>query len=241
MDVERRSSLSTRNGLDRIGIRRRQWSSSTRSKTGPAKSKWTPEFFRDRFGSREIEPDGGRMPRLTMAKYIDHLIGSDVSKSVPYLRNVQHPPRLPELVPDVEPNFRYAEPDRLNSRWLPRDWVRPDRLIELFIGGPGATVHDSTLRRRPAQQLHLCRFTGRRIFFMFPPDQTPYLYPKPDNREALRHRGPGASRSPAISAVRNGEAAPGRDSIPGRRCLSRRAGGIPPACSPPRSRYPSMA
>jgi len=144
-----------------------------------ALTRWTPGFFRDRFASKEVRPEGGTEPPQTMAKYIDQVLESSVGRPAPYLRNVNIRSDFPELVADVQPNLRYAEPDRLDSRWLPRSWLRPDRLIELFIAGAGARFfalhYDIFFLNNFISQIY-----GEKEFFLFPPDQTPYLYPKPD-------------------------------------------------------------
>jgi hypothetical protein len=145
-----------------------------------ALSKWTPEFFRERFGSKVVKPDGGRAAPTTVAEYVDNALGPNTGKPTPYLRNVNIRREFPELVPDLQPTLRYAEPDRLNSKWLPRNWIRPDRQLELFVGGPGSPFlvlhYDIYLLNNFIAQIY-----GEKEFFLFPPEQTPYLYPKSHN------------------------------------------------------------
>ncbi len=153
-----------------------------------ARVRWTPDFFKLRYGSRPLHVEnqpytlGGFLPGkadgkpLTLGEFIDLVLASTESNPAPYLRNVHIEQFLPELNADLQPL-----PDYFHPNWLAGPLTRPldSRLhggrFELFIGGAGGkfpVLHFDTWH------IHtfLSQIYGVKKYTLFAPDQTPFLY-----------------------------------------------------------------
>ncbi|GAB2604994.1 cupin-like domain-containing protein [Spirosoma areae] len=143
----------------------------------PAKEKFTPEFFKKHYSNREVSIAG---KTYNFGEYIDWMLTGTEDKPAPYPCTLQIERDYPELVPDVLPRLKYALPDRIHSRLLPKRLLSGANTMEIFFGSPGAQfpyVHyDYMSLHAYITQLH-----GQKEFTVIPPDQTPYVYPKPDN------------------------------------------------------------
>lgn len=146
-----------------------------------ARTRWTPEYFKERFGRRTVHTDTGTMSLEAM---IDCIL--DPSKTTPFLRERPLPWLFPEILPDLAPYPLAATPNWLEypfARWP--DPIRRGfaamliRLAQTDINLTGANV------RFP--YLHLDRFRchatimqwyGRKEFFVFAPSDTENIYPK---------------------------------------------------------------
>jgi histone arginine demethylase JMJD6 len=136
----------------------------------PARSKWTFDFFRDRYGNLPLEVDGRQ---LTMAQLIAEVGTSTPDAPAPYLRNYQVK-QLPEaLQADIAPM-----PSCTGPNWLdhPLITVRESlTFTELYIGGKGArfpVLHYDGLHTHA----FLMQIQGVKEYIGFAPDQTPYMY-----------------------------------------------------------------
>jgi hypothetical protein len=137
----------------------------------PAVARWTPAFFRDRFGDRMVRVDvGGRFEEVPLGEY---LLDLEAARERPgprrrYMRNVFLSESFAELVGDVEPPV-YCSPNWLAadalSRFVPPVWRS---WMELFISGPGTRfprVHvDSSMTHAWVIAVH-----GRKRFWVWPP------------------------------------------------------------------------
>lgn len=154
-----------------------------------ALSRWTPEFFQQHYGDLPLQVHGqpytlgGFLPTkkdgspVTFAELIDMIQASSEKNPAPYLRNVHIEKFLPELEKDLDPIPPYFYPN-----WLEGPLARPldSRLhggrFELYIGGTGGkfpVLHYDTW------YIHtfLCQIYGVKQYTIFPPNQTPFLYP----------------------------------------------------------------
>ncbi len=136
-----------------------------------ALGKWTPSFFRERYGSMDIG-----MPGLTMGKWIDKLEASEHENAakLPYLRNRSIHEHFPELRADISPSPIYMRPNWFDSPLMPkRIW---SNRTALFIGGRGSGFpylhYDNYHEFAFAFQIY-----GEKEFIFLPPEQTPYVYP----------------------------------------------------------------
>lgn len=149
----------------------RQWRALTR---------WTPDFFRREFDSREINVWRDR--RYTVSELIDLVESSSPEKPAPYLRNEYLADVFPELLGDVEPvpppmsrnwlcgNFHSAQLDTLLNRCT---------LPEIYIGGAGGGfpfLHYDLYHTHA----FLNQIYGRKLFVIYSPQQTGFLYPNPE-------------------------------------------------------------
>jgi histone arginine demethylase JMJD6 len=153
-----------------------------------ALSRWTPEFFKARYGAVPLHVKGqpytlgGFLPRgddgkpLTLGEFIDLVLASTEENPAPYLRNVDIEKFLPELNADLAPL-----PDYFRPNWLEGSLAQPlnSRLhggrFELYIGGAGGkfpVLHWDTWHI----YTFLSQIYGVKKYTLFAPDQTPFLY-----------------------------------------------------------------
>ncbi len=151
----------------------------------PALRKWTPEYFKATFGPRRI--DVSYEEQMTFSDFIDGVTESSEAKPGPYMYRFFIGPHLPDVLPDVLPQNAYAFPRRLASPLMPRTWKRPDGYLKLLIGGVGGRfpiMHYDTENMHAA----ITEIYGDKAFVLFPPEDTPYLYPRDDvpNKTAIK-------------------------------------------------------
>jgi len=133
---------------------------------------WTPEMFKNRYGARNITIGD---KTYNFGQFMDLVIGSTRENPSPYLRNQLLEEWLPELMPDVSPLPSCTEPNWLESRLFPRKQTLTS--IEIFIGGEGSEfpfLHYDNLH----VHAFLSQIYGSKLFVVYPPDQTPYMYPR---------------------------------------------------------------
>ncbi|MCY7352003.1 MAG: cupin-like domain-containing protein [Cytophagaceae bacterium] len=147
-------------------------------KDWPAKDKFTPEFFKTNYGEREVIVEG---KRFKLGDFIDLMMSATEDNPAPYPCKLQMDRDYPELVPDVMPRFSYALPDRTHSKLLPGRFLGGADTLELFFGSPGGQfpyLHYDYM----CLHAYITQVYGQKEFTVMPPEQTPYVYPKPDNR-----------------------------------------------------------
>jgi hypothetical protein len=137
-----------------------------------AKTRWTPAFFREHYGSRTVTVD---RVDYRLSDLLDLIEASTASKPAPYLRNVSIEQFAPELLADIHPLPPQTQPNWLDSRFFPE---KPSLTsLELYIGGAGATfpsLHYDNLHTHA----FLMQLYGRKEYVFYSPDQSPWLYPK---------------------------------------------------------------
>ena len=151
----------------------------------PALARWTPQFFQDRYAAKQVTA-GGQTHAL--GALMDWVLRSTKDDPAPYLRNEPLADLFPELLPDIQPTPAYLRPN-----WLNRPLTHPDAAqlnrgakIELFIGGTGQSFpvlhYDGLYTHAFLMQIY-----GRKQYFVYAPDQTPFMYPVPGdpNRSQL--------------------------------------------------------
>ena len=136
-------------------------------------TRWTPEFFRQRYGSRSVTIDG---VAYQFSDLIDRIVASTAAKPAPYFRNVLIDEWAPELMTDILPLPPYTRPNWLDSRFFPE---RPSLTsVELYIGGAGAAfpvLHFDNLHTHA----FLLQVYGSKEYVFYSPDQSAVLYPRP--------------------------------------------------------------
>ena len=140
--------------------------------------RWTPEFFKDRFGSRVVEVTYGVHQKL--GDVIDGVLASTAEKPGPYLHKVIIHQHMPELLPDLSPENAYAFPRRYCSPLMPRRFRRPDGYLKLLIGGVGGKF---PLMHFDSDNAHavITEIYGDKEFVLFAPEDTAYVYPHRDS------------------------------------------------------------
>lgn len=135
---------------------------------------WTPEFFKDRFGSRTVEVTYG--VHRPLGEVIDAVLRSTAAEPGPYLHKVIIHRDMPELLPDLTPESTYGFPRRFASPLMPRRFHRPDGFLKLLIGGVGGKFplmhYDSDNANAIITEIY-----GDKEFVLFSPQDTPAVYP----------------------------------------------------------------
>ena len=78
----------------------------------PAMNKWSPDFFKNKYGSMKLTID---KKDYSMADFIDLVNASTDEKPAPYLRNAIIDRFLPELLADIQPLPSYFSPNWLTG------------------------------------------------------------------------------------------------------------------------------
>ncbi len=143
----------------------------------PALQAFSLEFFEKEFGDREVEIDG---KGYRMKEFMSLLRSSTTENPAPYPAKLSLDHDFPELLRYVQPRPACAQPDRINSRWMPRVALGGAANYEIFFGSPGGRfpyVHYDYMG------LHawINQIVGEKEFLVVPPWQTQYVYPDPEN------------------------------------------------------------
>lgn len=143
----------------------------------PALRRWTPAFFGERYGSITATVDGAPM---SIAEYLSRMLRSTAEDPAPYPYNFDMLQTFPELIADVQPQPLFGRIDRLNHPLLWKRLLQGTRPHELFFGGAG-----SVFRRLHVDALylhgHITQIMGEKEFFLYPPEQTPFMYASAEN------------------------------------------------------------
>lgn len=137
----------------------------------PARTKWTPEYFRERYGSLVVSVDGRTWQ---LRELIEAILSSTPRRPAPYLRNQLIADLPPELMVDVLPMPECTQPNWLESRAIPTS--KPLTYVELYIGGAGAVfpiLHYDNLHTHA----FLMQIYGEKEYVALAPDQGGLLYP----------------------------------------------------------------
>jgi len=146
------------------------------TKNWKAMGKITPEFFKKNYPS--VSKKIGDVS-YKMSDYVDMMMAPTGGTPVPYPFNFNVEKFFPELLPDIKPDILYAKSDRVNHTLMPNFMFGNTHVYEFFLGGSGSkwpTLHiDLLFLHNQITQLY-----GSKTFFLFAPDQTPFLYPNPE-------------------------------------------------------------
>jgi hypothetical protein len=151
----------------------------------PALSKWTPEFFRERYGDKSV-PVFERKRGLTLKEkvslrdYVNEITSSSGRNPAKYLFSLRIQKEFPDLLKDLEPRPRYWDPNWLDSKYLlpglSNFKLRNITGLEMNMGGPGSPfpfLHYDDLWT----QTFITQIYGRKAWVLYKPDQEPYMYP----------------------------------------------------------------
>jgi hypothetical protein len=176
-EVERVSNLSFREFLNEFVRKEKPVVITDTYKRWPQMERLTPDFFRKNYGHLTCQIDE-RTYRLD--EYIDRMYQSTWDDPVPYPFKIDMQETTPELMACFNPPLPYGTSDRIACRLIPKKFLKGTVPHELFFGGQGSffpLLHFDVLHMN-TQITQVC---GDKEFFLFPPDQTSYLYPLPDN------------------------------------------------------------
>ena len=145
-----------------------------------ALGRWTPEFFKEKFGSMPVKFEGkDHTLNLTMESFIDRVLASTEDHPAPYFRNRILYQMFPSLKEEIQPLPEYFQPNWLPDHFLVKqfgDTMNRAAEIELYIGGRGGRfpiLHYD----HAATHAFLMQVYGRKEFILYSPDQDRFLYP----------------------------------------------------------------
>ncbi|WP_375494000.1 cupin-like domain-containing protein [uncultured Nostoc sp.] len=142
-----------------------------------ALSIWTPEFFKNNYGSKEVTVDA---KRYQLGNFIDLVLASTEEKPCSYLKDTDIPGLFPELLADIDPTLLYSQYNWLLSPMLYIPAADPvkqrNAFLELLIAGKGTKF---PILHFDYWHLHafIMQVYGEKEFTLFSPVQTEYLYP----------------------------------------------------------------
>jgi histone arginine demethylase JMJD6 len=147
-----------------------------------AMKKWTPEFFKTKYGHLEREVKGGK--KVKLGDYMEMMFHSTEENPSPYPYNYDILRYFPELLDDIEPKLLFGKMDRLSHPLLPKAMLMRTHPHELHIGGKGGyfPLHFDAMFLHTQQT----QILGDKEYYMFPPDQSEYLYPEEENAKSSR-------------------------------------------------------
>jgi len=183
--IDKREKLSRKEFLHEYVLKNRSVVLKDAARDWPALSKWTPDFFREKYGSRKV-PVFERKRSVTlkdmvlMKDYIDEITSSTFQDRAKYLFSLKIPKDFPDLLGDLEPRPAYWDPNWLESKYLlpglPNFKLRNITGLEMNIGGTGSPFpflhYDDLWTQTFITQVH-----GRKAWVLYEPDQMPYMYP----------------------------------------------------------------
>jgi hypothetical protein len=144
----------------------------------PALSKWTPDFFKERFGSIEVNVEGHKRP---LGTFMDEVKASRFDRPGRYAHSMSISRQFPSLLEDINPHPGYWYPNWLDSRFV-MPIVSDHKLtnitgLEINMGGAGSAfplIHYDELQT----ETFIVQIHGRKEWVLYSQDQTPYMYPK---------------------------------------------------------------
>jgi histone arginine demethylase JMJD6 len=186
--IDKREKLSRKDFLHEYVLKNRPVILKDATKDWQAVGKWTPQFFNYAYGSKQV-PVFERKSSVTLkgkiplSEYMDEITSSTPDKPARYLFSLKIATEFPELMKDLEPQPTYWGPNWLDSKYLlpglPRHKLRNITGLEINMGGTGSGfpfLHYDDLWT----QTFITQVYGRKDWLLYPPDQTPYMYPIAD-------------------------------------------------------------
>ncbi len=152
------------------------------TKDWEAIGKLTPQFFKQNYPDLSKTIDG---VTYKMSDFIDLMLASTPEKVAPYPFNFNVERYFPELLSLMQPEILYAKSDRVNHKLIPKFMFGNTHRYEIFLGGNGARWY---MLHIDALCLHtqITQLYGAKTFFLYSPDQTPFLYPDPNQTKQSR-------------------------------------------------------
>ena len=144
---------------------------------------WNLHILKEKIGNKEFRfrtEEGIKIAHFS--EMIDKILNSHSENPAPYLRNIDLLKSFPELRDDIFPAITYMKNNWRNHWAWPRKWPHlvSKNLLELFISAKGTSF--------PALHIDywgmdgfIAQLSGSKDFILYSPDDTPFLYPNPEN------------------------------------------------------------
>jgi hypothetical protein len=176
LTVEKAKGLTRQQVIDRYMFPRKPVVLQDASREWSALKRWTPDFWIKEYGDKVVKID---RKDYALKDVVRLALDSSDEKPAPYYRNIEIESVFPELRKDV-----YPVPDLCQPNWLYTSLFKPVNIVtkkfglyhELFIGGAGGSfpyMHYDD----PGTHTFIHQIAGRKLFILFPPTDTEYLYP----------------------------------------------------------------
>lgn len=176
--IDRRSRLSRRELIAEYVLPGRPVILTDATEGWPGRGRLTPDYFKTRYGHLTKTIGGAT---YTLADYVDWMATSTPDNPAPYPFNFNVEQTMPDLLAGLTPEILYGKSNRIRYPLLPRFMLDGTEVYELFFGGRGASfpvLHTDAL----SMHTQITQLYGAKDFYLFSPDQTPYMYPKAENR-----------------------------------------------------------
>jgi len=146
----------------------------------PALGKWTPRFFAEKYGERTIDFARGPVKQMKMGDFIAQVEVSNAAAPAPYWTNNPLMDVFPDLMPDISPFPLHPGRNWASRRYLHKGMEKSlnrGAMVELYIGGAGGAF---PILHWDGQSTHayLMQIHGRKQYWAWPPDQSPWMYPR---------------------------------------------------------------
>jgi hypothetical protein len=118
--IDRREKLSRDEFLHEYVLKNRPVVLVDAARDWPAVGRWTPQFFKERFGSKvvpvlERKRSVSVKDRVALADYVDEITSSTFENRAKYLFSLKIRHDFPDLLRDLEPHPTYWGPNWLDS------------------------------------------------------------------------------------------------------------------------------
>ncbi|WP_428327754.1 cupin-like domain-containing protein [Mucilaginibacter sp.] len=175
--VDKRTNLSQDEFINEYVKHSRPVVLTDAAKEWKAMKKLTPQYFKDNYAHITKTING---VTYKMDDFIDQMLASTAANPAPYPYNFNVEKVFPELMADFLPEIIYGKIDRINHKLMPKQLLQGTTVYEIFLGGNGSSFpylhYDALFMHTQITQVY-----GSKVFIMYPPEQTPSMYPFPDN------------------------------------------------------------
>ena len=175
--VDRRTNLSQDEFINDYVKPSRPVVLTDAAKEWKAMGKLTPAYFKNNYAHINKNING---IIYNMGDFIDMMLTSTAENPAPYPYNFNVEKVFPELMADFLPEIIYGKIDRINHSLMPKKFLQGTTVYEIFLGGKGSSfpfLHFDAL----FMHTQITQVYGSKDFVMYPPEQTPSMYPFDDN------------------------------------------------------------
>jgi hypothetical protein len=175
--VDKRTNLSQEEFINEYVKKSRPVVLTDAAKDWKAMKKFTPAWFKKHYSHINKNING---VNYNMGDFIDMMLTSSAENPAPYPYNFNVEKVFPELMQDFLPEIIYGKIDRINHKLMPKKLLQGTTVYEIFLGGKGSSfpyLHFDAL----FMHTQITQVYGSKDFIMYPPEQTPSMYPFPDN------------------------------------------------------------
>ena len=177
LGVDKRTNLSQEEFINDYVKKSRPVVLTDAAKDWKAMKKFTPAWFKQHYSHINKNING---VNYNMGDFIDMMLTSSAENPAPYPYNFNVEKVFPELMADFLPEIIYGKIDRINHKLMPKKLLQGTTVYEIFLGGKGSSFpylhYDALFMHTQITQVY-----GSKDFIMYPPEQTPSMYPFADN------------------------------------------------------------